>query len=159
MPWEEPWADGSGTYTPPGHWNDIASSMIKDHGLSDIDSARVRSLTNMAMMDARICYWDCKYHYCYIRPYQVDSNITTPVGKPNFPSYTSGHSAFSASAAEVLSYIFPDKKKEIQAMAEEAGISRLYGGIHYRFDIENGIKTGIKIGDLAVQKDKAKVRG
>ena len=108
------------------------------------------ALTNMAMIDAGICCWDCKYHYCHIRPYQVDSNITTHMGKPNFPSYTSGHSAFPTSAAEVLSYIFPGGKNEIQAMAKGTSIFRLYGGIHYRFDIETGIETVIKIGGLAV---------
>jgi hypothetical protein len=104
----------------------------------------------MAMIYAGICCRDFKYHYCHTRPYQVDSNITTHTGKPNFPSYTSGHSAFPTSTAEVLSYMFPGGKNEIQAMAEGASISRPYGGIHYRFDIENSIETVIKIGGLAV---------
>jgi membrane-associated phospholipid phosphatase len=107
----------------------------------------------MAMMDAGICCLNCKYYYCLIRPWQADPEITTPVGQPSFPSYTSGHSAFSASAAKVLGYIFPDEKENLDAMAEEAGISRLYGGIHYCFDIDGGRKTGETIGQPFVEDD------
>jgi membrane-associated phospholipid phosphatase len=146
------WADGAGTFTPPGHWNEIACKMIEDHGQSEIRSARTLALMNMAMMDAGICCWDAKYHYCLLRPWQADPEITTPVGRPNFPSYTSGHSAFSAAAAEVLSYVFPDEEEKIRAMAEEAGMSRLYGGLHYRFDIEEGRKGGKAMGEMAVMR-------
>lgn len=149
------WADGAGTYTPPGHWNKIACEMIKDHGQSEIRSARTLALMNMAMMDAGICCWDTKYYYCLLRPWEADPEITTPIGKPNFPSYTSGHSAFSASAAEVLAYVFPDEEDKIRSMAEEAGMSRLYGGIHYRFDIDEGQKGGSGIGKMAVERGRA----
>jgi membrane-associated phospholipid phosphatase len=152
------WADGTGTYTPPGHWNDIASALINEHDMSEIEAAHILALTNMAMMDAGVCCWDCKYHYCLIRPWQADPSITTPVGKPNFPAYTSGHSAFSASASEVLGYFFPDKKDELETMAEDAGISRLYGGIHYRFDIEEGKKVGREIGLKAIDEDSTRGR-
>ncbi len=125
------WADGPGTYTPPGHWNEIACKMIKDHGQSEIRAARTLALMNMVMMDAGICCWDTKYYYCLLRPWQADPEITTPIGRPNFPSYTSGHSAFSAAAAEVLAYVFPDEEDMIRSMAEEAGMSRLYGAEEY----------------------------
>ncbi len=149
------WADGAGTYTPPGHWNEIACEMIKGHNQNEIRAARLLALMNMAMMDAGICCWDTKYYYCLLRPWQADPEITTPIGRPNFPSYTSGHSAFSAAAAEVLSYILPDEEGRIRSMAEEAGMSRLYGGIHYMFDIEEGQKGGKAIGELAVERGKA----
>ncbi|HWQ20105.1 MAG TPA: phosphatase PAP2 family protein [Methanotrichaceae archaeon] len=146
------WADGAGTSTPPGHWNQIASQMIGRYHLNELRSARALALMNMAMMDAGICCWDTKYHYCLCRPWQADPKITTTVAKPNFPSYTSGHSDFSAAASEVLGYIFPREKDTLNSMAEEAGISRLYGGIHYRFDIEQGAEDGRRIGQLAIQR-------
>jgi membrane-associated phospholipid phosphatase len=149
------WADGAGTYTPPGHWNEIACEIIKDHGQSEIRAARTLALMNMAMMDAGICCWDTKYYYCLLRPWEADPEITTPIGRPNFPSYTSGHSAFSAAAAEVLSYVFPDEEGRIRSMAEEAGMSRLYGGIHYIFDIEEGQKGGSYIGKMAVLRGRS----
>ena len=79
-------------------------------------------------------------------------NVTTCTGIPNFPAYTSGHSSFSAAAAEVLSFIFPDKTAELNAMALEAANSRIYGCIHYRFDSEVGLTHGKQIGAFAVQR-------
>jgi hypothetical protein len=148
------WSDGAGTYTPPGHWNEIACKLIMEEGLNELRSARALALMNMAVMDAGICCWDAKYYYCEIRPWQVDPEITTPVGKPNFPSYTSGHSSFSSAAAEVLSYLFPNKKSWINSAADEAGVSRLYGGIHYRFDIDAAAEGGRKIGLMAVERGR-----
>jgi hypothetical protein len=81
----------------------------------------------------------------------LDSSIETPMGVPNFPSFTSGHSTFSASAAGVLSYLFPSQTAELDAMKDEAGISRLYGGIHYRADIEQGKDHGRRIGGYTVR--------
>jgi membrane-associated phospholipid phosphatase len=75
----------------------------------------------------------------------MDPSIKTQIGLPNFPSYTSGHSTFSAAAAEVLSYLFPSGAPAFGAMRDEAGISRLYGGIHYRSDINAGKAHGERI--------------
>jgi membrane-associated phospholipid phosphatase len=73
------------------------------------------------------------------------------VGLPNFPSYTSGHSTFSAEAATVLSYLFPSQASYFQSQADEAAVSRLYGGIHYRSDIEVGVDHGTRIGGYTVR--------
>jgi membrane-associated phospholipid phosphatase len=73
------------------------------------------------------------------------------IGLPNFPSYPSGHSTFSASAVTVLSYLFPQGAPDFASMKEEASISRLYGGIHYRSDIERGKEHGARIGGYAVR--------
>jgi len=73
------------------------------------------------------------------------------IGLPNFPSYTSGHSTFSAAASDVLSYIFPAGAAYFDAQKEEAAISRLYGGIHYRTDIEVGKVHGQRVGDYTVR--------
>ena len=82
---------------------------------------------------------------------QLDSSVRTGIGLPNFPSYTSGHSTFSAAAAEVLSYLFPNATADFEAQKEEAAISRLYGGIHYRTDIEVGKDHGKRIGGYTVR--------
>ena len=148
----ERWVDDAGTATPPGHWNQIACQMIGRYHLNELRSARTLALMNMAMMDAGICCWDTKFHYCLRRPWLVDPKITTAVPKPNFPSYTSGHSAFSSAGSEVLGYIFPREKSTLESMAEEAGISRLYGGIHYRFDMDKGAEVGHRIAQLAIRR-------
>ena len=73
------------------------------------------------------------------------------VGLPNFPSYPSGHSTFSAAAAEVLSYLFPNGEAYFNSEKEEAAISRLYAGIHYRSDIELGKDHGSRVGGYTVR--------
>lgn len=148
------WADGAGTYTPPGHWNAIAAKLIHNAKLSEVRTARNIALLNMAMMDAAIACWDAKSFYYVPRPTQMDPDIKTLTGLPNFPSYTSGHSTFSGSAATVLGHIFPGEKASLDAMANEASLSRLYGGIHYRMDCEAGLKCGQTIGGYAVSRAK-----
>jgi len=139
------WNDGAGTYSPPGHWNDVALEYVRDAKLSEVRAARVFALLNMAMHDAAVGCWESKYHYFNPRPSQIDPSIKTQIGIPNFPSYTSGHSTFSAAASEVLSYLFPSGAGSFAAMRDEAGISRLYGGIHFRSDIEAGKLHGARI--------------
>lgn len=146
------WADGAGTYTPPGHWNSIACDYTAQYQLNELRSARALALMNTAVMDAGICCWESKYTYCLIRPSQVDENITLSIPLPNFPSYVSGHSSFSGAASEVLAYIFPEENESLHAMAEEAGISRVYGGVHYFFDSEEGLKSGRAVAQLAIER-------
>ena len=139
------WNDGAGTYSPPGHWNDVALEYVRDAQFSEVRAARVFALLNMAMHDAAVGCWEAKFHYFNPRPSQMDPGIKTQIGLPNFPAYTSGHSTFSASAASILSYLFPSGASGFAAMRDEAGISRLYGGIHYRSDIDAGKAHGERI--------------
>ena len=139
------WNDGAGTYSPPGHWNDIALEYVRDANMSEVRAARVFALLNMAMHDAGVGCWEAKFHYFNPRPSQMDPSIKTQIGLPNFPSYPSGHSTFSAAAAAIMSYLFPTGTDSFGAMRDEAGISRLYGGIHYRSDIDAGKAHGGRI--------------
>jgi hypothetical protein len=144
------WADGAGTYTPPGHWNDIAAEYIADANFSEVRAARAFALLNMAMHDAAVGCWETKFYYFNPRPCQLDPSIKTSTGVPNFPAYTSGHSTFSGAAATVLSYLFPDHTEFFESQAAEASLSRLYGAIHYRSDIEMGMAHGKVIGGYTV---------
>ena len=78
-------------------------------------------------------------------------NFKTIAGTPNFPSYTSGHSVFSAAGAEVLSYVFPQDAQKFREWALEAAISRVYGGIHWTFDAEVGTTQGIQVASYTIQ--------
>lgn len=146
------WADGVGTYTPPGHWNAIASESFVELNYSEVRWARNLALLNIAMMDAAISCWDAKYTFFNPRPSQVDPSIKTLTGTPNFPSYVSGHSTFSGAACVVLSHIIPAKKQSFVAMAKEASDSRMFGCIHYRSDCEKGLELGEKVGGFAVAR-------
>ncbi|GAB3950734.1 hypothetical protein GCM10028805_29370 [Spirosoma harenae] len=147
------WADGPGSYTPPGHWHRTAANAANDAKYSEVRMARTLALVGTALMDAAIGCWDAKYFYYYPRPQQF--GMKTSVGLPNFPSYPSGHSTFSAAAATVLSSIFPDKAKDFNDQAADASTSRVYGLIHYRFDSNGGLDHGNKIGAYAVARGKA----
>ncbi|WP_461103425.1 vanadium-dependent haloperoxidase [Spirosoma koreense] len=147
------WSDGAGSYTPPGHWHRTAANAAHDAQYSEVRTARTLALVGTAMMDAAVGCWDAKYYYYYPRPQQF--GVKTSVGLPNFPSYPSGHSTFSAAAATVLSGIFPDKTQDFQDEASEASVSRVYGLIHYRFDSNAGLDHGKKIGAYALERAKA----
>ncbi len=144
------WADGPSTPTPPGHWNFIAQPHVRKAEMSEVRAARTFALLNMAMHDAAVGCWDVKYFYFNPRPSHLDPELKSIIGLPNFPSYTSGHSTFSGAAAEVLSYVFPSGAVEFERQKEEASISRLYGGIHYRTDLEVGKAHGKRIGGYSV---------
>ncbi len=146
------WADGVSTYTPPGHWDAIAAEDFITKNFSEVRWARNMALLNMALMDAAIVCWDTKNFYFNPRPSQLDPRIKTLTGLPNFPSYISGHSTFSGAAATILGHIVPEKKPAYEAMAREASLSRMYGGIHYRADCEVGLTVGNNIGGYAIQR-------
>jgi PAP2 superfamily len=147
------WADGAGSYTPPGHWHRAGANAAHDAKFSEVRMARTLALLGTAEMDAGIACWDTKYYYYTPRPQQF--GVKTSVGLPNFPSYTSGHSTFSAAAATVLGSIFPEKASEFTEQAQEASNSRVYGLIHYRVDCAMGLVHGKKIGEYAIARGKA----
>lgn len=152
------WADGVATYTPPGHWNDIAAEYIRDANYSEVRAARAIAILNMAEQNAAISCWDVKFFYFNARPSQLNPSIKTGTGVPNFPAYVSGHSTFSAAAAGILSYLFPEGESYFKEQAEEAALSRLYGGIHYRKDSMVGLDVGYDISDFMIN-NFAKIDG
>jgi uncharacterized protein (TIGR03437 family) len=145
------WADGVSSPTPPGHWNFIAESYVTAAQFSEVRAARVFALLDMALHDAAVGCWETKYFYFNPRPEQMDPTIKTVIGLPNFPSYESGHSTFSGAADVVLTYLFPSGKTYFDASAQEAAISRLYGGIHYRIDNDAGLAHGTRIGGYTLR--------
>ena len=146
------WADGAGTYTPPGHWDAIAAEDFIKKNFSEVRWARNMALINMSLMDAAIVCWDTKNFYYNPRPSQLDPNIKTLTGVPNFPAYISGHSTFSGAAATIMGHIIPERAVAYNAMASEASLSRMYGGIHFRADCEVGLVVGKNIGNYAIQR-------
>ncbi len=144
------WADGPSSATPPGHWNEIAAELIVKYKLNPIRSARTMAYLNMSMADAGISCWDTKYYYFTPRPSQAIPGFKTLIGVPNFPGYTSGHSTFSAAGAAVLSHIFPSESAKMEAYANDASNSRIYGGIHFRHDCKIGLETGRVIASYSV---------
>jgi len=153
----ERWADGAGTVTPPGHWNQIALDLIRSHRLSDRAAARLLAALNTAQADAFIACWDSKFTYWSERPVtairrELDPTWLPYIATPPFPSYVSGHSTTSGAASTVLAARFPSDARRLRAWADEAAVSRLYGGIHFRSDNEAGLVLGRKVGRVAVER-------
>jgi membrane-associated phospholipid phosphatase len=149
------WADGPGTFTPPGHWNAIALELARAHGLTTAQAALVFAVLNTAQADAFICVWDAKYAYWAPRPVtairrELDPSWSPLLTTPPFPSYVSGHAGTSGAAATVLSAFFPAQAPQLYAWADEAALSRLYGGIHFRTDNEVGLALGRSVGQAAL---------
>ena len=149
------WAQNPGTPTTAGFWIQVGTDGINQHGLSERAATHLYALLGATMFDAQIGCWDAKEAYWFIRPWQADPLITTlaAVGKPNHPSYPSGHSCLSSSGAEVLSTFFPEERDQLNAMVTEAGLSRMYGGIHYQFDIEAGQALGHSVARFTIAAD------
>lgn len=147
------WNYGNGTYTPPGYWNELASQLIEANGLNEREATHVFALMGATGFDALIGCWEAKYYYWYIRPWQAQASITLPIGAPNHPSYPSGHSCVSSAMASVLADFFPAHANQLAAQVADAGMSRMYGGIHYRSDITAGEQLGRSTAELAISLD------
>ena len=165
-------------FSPAGHWMNIVGIGAKEAKADFATTVAAYTETSIALFDAFISCWDEKYRSNYIRP---ETAINKYLGEewrpyiqtPPFPSYTSGHATTSAAAAEVMTHWFGDKisfmdtsslefgieSRRITSFrdaAKEAAMSRLYGGIHYRFDNDEGNTCGRKLGEFVVQRLKLK---
>ncbi len=150
------WADGPGSVTPPGHWNEVALDLVGAAGWSTVRQTRLFATLNTAQADAFIACWDVKYAYWTLRPVTairrlIDDAWLSYITTPPFPSYVSGHSTTSGAASTVLAAFFLDRAGQLRAMAAEAAVSRLYGGIHFRSDNEAGLELGRRVGAVALR--------
>lgn len=140
------------TEAPSVRWVLFLEDEIRERRLNPLRAARAHALVSVAAYDAFIACWDAKYHYWLARPITVDPTITTVFSTPPFPSYPSGHSTQSAAVAEVLAELFPDRAELFHEKALEASLSRVYGGVHYRFDIVAGEELGREVGREVVTR-------
>jgi hypothetical protein len=172
------WADNPGeTATPPGHSISILNQIIKQKQIDLEVAAEAYAKVGMAVADAFIACWRIKYQYNLLRPITCIQSLMDPdwnpiMNTPPFPEFTSGHSVQSGATAQVLTDLFgavaftdhthdnrglaPRSFSSFFAAADEAAISRLYGGIHFRSAIELGLEqgkcVGQKVGALKFKK-------
>lgn len=167
------WSDDPGkTFTPPGHGISIATQILQKEKATLAKAAETYAKIGIATTDAFIACWRCKFKFNTIRPVSYINQTIDPLWKsllttPPFPEYTSGHSSGSGAAALILedqfgtNYAFTDHShdargltarsfKSFREYGEEAAISRLYGGIHYRYSNEQGLANGRRIGQNVV---------
>ena len=147
------WASPNGFAVIPTYNHQIASEQIVKFHLNELRAAHVFALMGMAQVDAFIACHDAKYTYWFIRPSQADPGITLSVPLPNHPSYPSNHSCITSAAMAILAHEFPSDAAHLNGLAEAAGISRVHGGIHYRFDNEVGLALGRRVAAHAIAND------
>src|SRR2546425_1901896 len=152
------WAKGAGTSSISGFWNVLASGWIEESGLREREATHVFALLDAAMMDVAIGCFDAKLTYWFIRPPQADPAIKLipAIGLPNHPSYPSAHSCFSGAAVGMLSEFFPAKADSLNAMVDQAGLARIYAGIHYRFDVDEGQQLGRRVARFVSEVDRSR---
>ena len=165
-------------FSPGGHWMNIVGIAAQKANADFSTTVAAYTETSIALFDAFISCWDEKYRSNEIRPETTINKYVNEewhpyIQTPPFPSYTSGHATISAAAAEVMTSWFGDhlsftdtsslefgiQSREIKSFreaAQEAAMSRLYGGIHYRRDNDEGNKCGRMLGEMIVQKLKLK---
>lgn len=133
----------------------IIADLVSRYHLNERKASHAFALTFMAGFDALIACHDAKYTYWLLRPTQADPGITLAprVGLPNHPSYPSNHACIDGAFDAVLSDLFPAESDDIRAAMEEGAISRLYGGLHYRFDAVVGLAMGRAAGHAALAAD------
>lgn len=172
------WSDDLGTATPPGHWNVIAQDLARRRALSTTECARLFALLNIAGADAGITCWETKYFYRTWRPetairetepgtnphVKTNPEFIPNMASPAFPSYTSGHSTYTAAMSRMLERFLgtddveftttsdglPGAVRVFQKLSDarrEVGMSRVWGGIHVMSDNLEGQKAGIKVAD------------
>jgi hypothetical protein len=160
--------------SPGAHWLGITGIACEQAHKGFSESMQIHTAVAMGLMDAFITCWDEKYRSNRIRPETAIRQLIDPhwqplLQTPPFPEYLSGHSVISSASATILSHYFGDhftytdsvevsyglparRFSSFRQAAEEAAISRFYGGIHFMDAIEQGMVQGSKVGDQLVRK-------
>ena len=147
------WARPNGYAVIPAFNYQVASEEIVKFHLDELRAAHTLALMGMAGMDAFIACHDAKYTYWLIRPSQADPGITLSVPLPNFPAYPSNHACITGASMAVLACLFPSDAARLNGLADDAALSRVVGGIHYRFDGDVGLALGRQVAGRAIEAD------
>jgi hypothetical protein len=165
------------TCTPPGHWLSIVNQLVVEKDMHLDEASEMYALVGISIGDAFISCWEAKYQWNLLRPVtyiqrNIDSEWQPYVSTPPFPEYTSGHSVVSGAVSTVLTHLLgevaftdrthddlgfsPRSYSSFEEAAQEAAISRLYGGIHYPMAIEEGLEQGRQVGQWVLDNITAR---
>ncbi len=134
-------------------WEKIVNDYIESVQLPLMEQLYLRALLLSALVDANAAAADVKYTHWVMRPSQMDPRIKHYISIPNHPSYPSAHSTIAGTAKTILSEFFPQDKEKWKQLADESGMSRIWGGIHYPVDHTVGLRLGNKIGNAALERN------
>jgi hypothetical protein len=143
-----------GTGVATKQWTPVIDRLIDAYGVTAPKAGRMLDTVHSAINDAFVITWDLKYKLDVARPNQLDHKLATVKCTPRHPTYPSGHSVIAGTVEEVLSYYFPREKKKLRHLALECAVSRLYGGVHFPADNDEGLRLGRQIGRFVVEEMK-----
>lgn len=135
-----------------GNWFAIMNHDLSKKQLAFPEFLWIRAIFAMAYQDAMMAVFDSKYTYWVRRPMMLSSKIKPFIPVPKHPSYPAGHSTISSTAATILSHFFPDEKEKWQNLAFQCGNTRIWAGLHFVYDHEQGLIQGEKVGNEIIGK-------
>lgn len=142
------WGDGP----PSKQFMPIADILIDTYSVSACRANRIYYILNGALNDACIVAWYFKYKWNILRPNQYNQCFASLLCTPRHPSYPAGHSVTAGCMAEILSYFFPKEREKLEFCSKQCSDSRVYGGVHYRFDCDEGLKLGVSIAKVIIDE-------
>ncbi|MBU8906694.1 vanadium-dependent haloperoxidase [Desertibacillus haloalkaliphilus] len=145
-------------HSPMTVWNDVAVRLIDGYQLAPATGARVMSVLQAAINDAFVVCWYFKYLYDIARPVHLDDSLHTVIQTPTHPTYPSGHATVAGCAQTIINYFFPLERERVNEIATDSANSRLYAGVHFPVDNEEGLRLGRQIAQrivetIAIEKD------
>ncbi|QED46121.1 vanadium-dependent haloperoxidase [Cytobacillus dafuensis] len=139
-----------GTGVPTKQWTPVIDRLIDTYGVSPLHAGRILAAVQAAINDTMIVVWALKYPWDVARPNQYDQTMRTLLCTPRFPTYPSGHASMSGCTEVVLSYFFPKEASKLRKIADDNALSRLYAGVHFPADNNEGLRLGRYIGTAIV---------
>jgi membrane-associated phospholipid phosphatase len=145
---------GSGASRGYWYWNEKLGLKMFEYGLDGNPprAARAYALLSATRHDISVACFDTKYAYWAIRPSQLDPSFQTLFPTPNHPTYPAAHACVTTATADVMSYLFPAHSAAFQAIAQDAGESRIWAGIHFRSDVDAGNALGHDVGQKVIDR-------
>ncbi|WLR43090.1 vanadium-dependent haloperoxidase [Bacillus carboniphilus] len=142
------WSRGPATK----QWTPICDVLIDTYGVTAPRAARILSCVQSAINDVFVICWYLKFKWNVARPNQLNNQLATVVCTPNHPTYPSGHATVAGCAEEILSYFFPAEECRLKTLAKQCSVSRLYGGVHYPSDNNEGYCLGKRLAYIIRKK-------
>ena len=142
----EYWGDGPAAK----QWMPIVDILIDTYGIGSPMAERIWAAVQAGVNDALLVNWHFKYLWDIARPNQLDQTLATILCTPKHPTYPAGHATVAGCNQMILNYFFPPEAVRLQQLAEECALSRLYAGVHFPADLEQGLRLGRQIGNIVV---------
>jgi hypothetical protein len=137
-----------GTGVPTKQITPVIDRLIDTYGITAARAARIITAVHAGINDTLVVTWFYKFLWNVARPNQLDQRLATLLCTPRHPSYVAGHASVAGCAETVLAYFFPGESARLHQLAEECALSRLYAGVHFPADNEEGLRLGRTIGRI-----------